>query len=515
MAESEKSHVSRREMMKMTASLAALTGAAMVPGTVQAKECEPVTNRFEELFDIVVVGSGFAGMSAAVQAREKGNSVLIVEKMPVFGGNSTINGGAMSVANSHMQAKEGVNDSVELMVNDMLKAGRDLNDVDLLKMVCNGTSDAIKWLEQYGVEFKQKLFHWGGHQVPRTLLLKEGSGSGIIRKLVKAAQQTGIDMYRDTRFDSFIKNEAGRIVGITATTGCTFPKTNGKEVTYGARKGVIVAAGGFSADVNFRTIQRPKFEADLGSTNHPGATAETLKQLITIGGTPVHLDQIQLAAWCSADEKSNVVASKFYETIVLDPRKGSRFYDESADRKTRTDAILNNRDAGGKPVYPIALTNKRLLLDSMSKESIQKGINAGVIKKSDTLEELANHYAMPLSGLKNQMENWSKFSTHGNDEQFGRSLKKSHDLSDGPWYSLRVWPKVHYCMGGIRVNTKSQVLDLISDAPIEGLYAAGEATGGIHGASRLGGCSISECVVTGRNAAEKINMEPAAPLKKA
>lgn len=158
---------------------------------------------------------------------------------------------------------------------------------------------------------------------------------------------------------------------------------------------------------------------------------------------------------------------------------------------------MTRRDDLGQPVYPIGFTNAE---GAKKAQTLDWGLKYHVIKKAETLEELAKLYGIPATALKEQVEEWNRSVDSGEDQAFGRPMQKAMKLERGPWYAVRMWPKVHYCMGGVKVNTQSQVLHLVTTKPIPGLYAAGEATGGIHGASRLGACAVAEGVVTGRNA---------------
>lgn len=513
-----KLNMNRREMLKRGITLAAGVGATTISTHALASLCKPTSNQlFNEIFDVIVVGSGFAGMSAAVQAAEEGCSVLVVDKMPVFGGNSTINGGAMAIAGSTAQKDKGIKDSVELMVQDMLESGRGMNDVDMLKLVCKDTAASGTWLEGFGVKWKPFIQHFGGHSVPRILQTVQSSGAGIIRPLIKAAKAKGVVMKKQTALVGFIADEQGRVIGIQVLTGHRFEEPqSGKPKKFGARKGVIMATGGFGQDVDFRQIHQPRMTKELTSTNHPGANADALKQMMLLGANPVHLDQIQLGPWTSPDEKGFGTASQFNtiatfpKGLVVDPRTGKRYFNELADRRERANKIMLNRDENHQPVFPIGFTNAE---GAKRAQTLEWGLKYGVIKKAESLDELANLYNMPAKALKQQVADWNRYIREGNDPDFGRPLNSAIELKSGPWYAVRLWPKVHYCMGGVRVNAKSEVLALVNDLPIKGLYAAGEATGGIHGASRLGGCAIAEGVVTGRNAARSASQNQSAPLK--
>lgn len=506
----------RRQLLKGGAAMAVASLGAAMPLSANAA-CMPQEKvKFDEIVDVIVVGSGFAGMSAALQAKEAGASVMVIDKMPVFGGNSTINGGAMAVAGSPLQKKEGIEDSVDIMVADMLEAGRGMNDVEMLKLVCNGTAESCEWLTNYGVQWKPFVQHFGGHSIPRVLQTIQSSGAGIIRPLISAAKKHGIAMRNQAKLEGFIKDDTGRVIGVEVREGYYFPKERtGKMVNIGARKGVIMATGGFGRDIEYRQMQQPKLTSELDSTNHAGATSEALKQMMLLGANPIHLDQIQLGPWASPDEKGFGTASQFntiatYPSgIVVDVRTGERFFNELADRKARADAIMTRRDADGQPVYPIGFTNAE---GAKNAQTLDWGLKYKVIQKANNLDELAELYGIPAAALKAQVARWNDAVTQGKDNEFNRPMQKAMKLEQGPWYAVRMWPKVHYCMGGVKVNTASEVLHLVSNKPIPGLYAAGEATGGIHGASRLGACAVAEGVVTGRNAGSHCANNQAASL---
>lgn len=499
-------NTSRRALLRrgLVGGAAALATTSMV-GVANATTKTP---KFDRIVDVIVVGSGFAGLAAALQARLSGQEVLLLEKMPVIGGNSAINGGAFAVAGSPLQAKEGIKDSPELMMQDMIKSGRGLSHVDLLKMLVEGTRPAFDFVVAHGVKFKPFVQHFGGHSVPRIMQTVESTGGGITRPLADSCREKGVDIHMRAKMEDFVRDEkTGRVIGLVVRESYQFPDDNSGVIqTYGARRGVVMATGGFSRNLAFRMMQDPQLDDRLDSTNHMGATGEGLIAMLNAGGAPVQIDQIQLGPWSSPDEKGFGLVSQFNtiagfpKGIMVDPRTGKRFCNELADRKARTDAILSLEE-NGKPVYPICFTDKKGVEKA---QTLANGLKYNVIWEFPTIEALAKHFGMPVDALVKTVKDWNAAVKAGEDKTFGRPLALAIQLDKAPFYACRVWPKVHYCMGGVAINTKAQVLTAMGQV-IPGLYAAGECTGGTHGASRLGGCAIADGLVFGRIAAQNVS----------
>lgn len=472
------------------------------------------TPRFDKVYDIIVVGSGFAGLAAALEAREQGASVLLIEKMPVYGGNSAINGGAFSVAGTPLQKKLGIKDSPEQMMQDMIRSGRGLSHVNLLKMVVEGSLPAYEFTVRHGVKYKDFIQHFGGHSVPRTVQTVESTGGGITRPLAEACKKYGVEMHLRAKMENFVRNDAGRVIGLTVRERYQFPnEESGVMQTYGARKGVIMATGGFSRNVWFRKQQDPNLDERLDSTNQPGATGEGLLKMLSIGGAPVQIDQIQLGPWCSPDERGFGLVSQFNTVagfpmgVMVDVRNGKRFCNELADRKERTDAILNLME-NGKPVYPVCFTDSKGVEHA---QTLKNGLKYGVIKQFDNVKDLAKAYGIPADALEATVKRWNEMVAKKKDEDFHRALDLAIQLDKPPFYAARVWPKVHYCMGGVGITPKAEVVNVAGEV-IPGLYACGEVTGGTHGASRLGGCAIADGLVMGRVAADSAVKQKAIKL---
>ncbi len=454
--------------------------------------------KWDETADVVVIGSGFAGLTAAIEARNAGASVIILEKMKARGGNSIISDGGIAAAGTPMQEKAGIEDSPELMYSDMLKAGLGLNYPELVREVAEKSNEVLQWSIDYlGVEYLDRVDQFGGHSVPRCYTALNVSGSTIIKRQLAKVHELGMEVKTQMYLKTFIRDSEGRVCGVLVRNGYDHKnKDRGSDKTIKARKAVILATGGFGADIAFRVAQDPRLTEKIDTTNKRFATAEALKEALKLGATPVHLSQIQLGPWASPDEKGFGVGPAFSDYIVflygivVDPISAKRVVNELADRKTVSDTILTV----GQPCIGIA--------DKMAVErsgwTIDRCLRKGVVKQFSQLEELASYYGLPYDALTVTVEKYNDYVKSKLDEEFGKPFPpKTAPMIYPPYYGIRLWPKVHHTMGGVQINVRGQVIDL-NQKPIKGLYAAGEVTGGVHGACRLGSCAITDCLVFGR-----------------
>ena len=459
---------------------------------------------WDEEVDVLVVGSGFAGLAAAIEAKEAGSSTLVLEKMPRIGGNSRINGGLMSVVGSDYQEEAGIEDSVDLFMDDLLEAGRGLNHPELIRFLGEHTFDTYQWTKEHlGVEWSGNT-HLGGHSVPRSASMKEGSGWGVVRKERDKLEELGVEIRTGTYLDEILRNQEGAVVGLKVREDYEEGDADsGEEKFIKANEGVVLATGGFGEDLEFRLDQWPYLDENMDTTNHSGATAEALKEAIRKGADPLQLSWIQLGPWTSPDESGFGVAPGFHAGaaavygIWVDPETGERFVNELEDRRTRAEAQLN---LGSDPEYPISIADS--VAASHREAAVQTGIEHDVVFEFDSLEALANEFGIPLEGLKSQIEEWNSYVESGTDDQFGKYISDAVEpLGTPPWYAARLWPKVHHTMGGVEINVDTEVIE--DDEPIPNLYAAGEVAGGVHGGCRLGSAATADCLVYGRLAGAK------------
>ena len=498
--------VRRRDILKGAGIAAGAALLSLAPGALTPKAtAAPGGRDWDREFDVLIVGSGFAGCAAAIAARRQGASTLVIEKMPVFGGNSAINGGAMAVAGSQLQKEKGIEDSVELMTADMLKGGRGTNNRELLRIVCAGTAEAFEMTKEFGVKWLPLLLQFGGHSVQRTFQTENFTGGDITIPLMEGGIRLGAVFKNRCKLEKILTGKDGGVEGVLVREGYFFPdEQSGRLRRYKVNRGLVMCSGGYGADLAFRKMQNPTLDENVGCTNHEGATAETFHSMLAVNAAPINTASFQLGPWASPDERGFGYAAQFNQQaafpygIMVDIRDGKRFVNENADRKTRADAQLRHcKDENGAIFYPVAFCSEPGIVKS---PTIKFALKQGVAWKFESLEELARFFGIPLAPLQAQVDRFKTFVAKGRDEEFGKPIfdfDRPLYLDKPPFYAMRAWPKVHFCQGGVAINTRAEVTHMQSGRPIPRLYAAGECTGGIHGESRLGSCAIAETLVMG------------------
>jgi len=492
------------------AAVAAMAiGGIAIPTKDAQAACDTLPKKWDETYDIVIIGSGFAGLAAAIEARNAGANVMVIEKMPVHGGNSIINGGDFCAPGTKMQKEAGVEDSPELMLKDMLKAGMYLNHPELAKIVADQAGGALEWSEQYiGARFTRLNFQ-GGHSVKRAHGTINSSGSELVNKMLEKAKTLGVKIQTHTKLTRFLSNKEGRIVGIEVRKGYKFPdESSGKPAFIKARRAVVLSSGGFSRDLKLRQVHDPRLNERFETTNQPGATGEALLAACMSGAMDVQMDWIQLGPWTSPDERGFGYVPLFCERLVgygpmINPKTGKRFFKETGNRKERADAII----LVGDPV--IIMGDSYAVPKQVFPNALEKGMEVGAIKKFDNLEELAKNYNMPVATFLEEITRWNSFVEKKKDADFDCMIfPDAKPTVTPPFYVARLWPKVHHTMGGLFIDKNTQVVGF-DFKPVKGLYAAGEVTGGVHGAVRLGGVAMADCIVFGRIAGKNAAGEKA------
>lgn len=443
-------------------------------------------------YDVVVIGAGGAGFSAAITARNAGANVVLLEKMPAVGGNSLISGAEMNVAKNWVQPKLGINDdSPELHAQDTFKGGDGKGDMKVINVMTHEALDAAKWCRDYlGVRFEDdNLFFFGGHSRKRALIPVGHTGTEFIAKFQAKADELGIPVITNMKAEELIKDKDGRVVGVKATM-------DGSEYTFNAKGGVVLATGGFGANPEMVKKYNPKIDERFKTTDAPGTTGEALYMAERAGAQLVNMGYIQTYPICDPISGAiELIADARFDGAIMLNQEGKRFVEELQRRDVMSKAILEQT---GKYCYAIfnGEIEKRSHAITHHQDEVEVFTKTGILHKADTIEGIADFFKIPVDNLKATIARVNEFARTGKDLDFNYR-SRFVDLSTGPYWIYRGVPSVHHTMGGLKINPKAEVLDA-NDKPIPGLWAAGEVTGCTHGTNRLGSNAYTDIIVFGR-----------------
>ncbi|HEY4538034.1 MAG TPA: flavocytochrome c [Erysipelothrix sp.] len=453
----------------------------------------------EQTFDVVVVGSGGAGFSATIEAKEAGKSVVLIEKMPAVGGNTLISGAEMNVPNNWVQEKLGIKgDSPEKMAEDTIKGGDELGDPHMIQVMTENALDAATWLkDDIKVEFlDDQLFQFGGHSYKRALIPKGHTGQEVITKFRAKADKLEIPIKLNTTAKELIQ-ENNRITGVKAEN------KEGQMITYKAKNGVVLTTGGFGSNVEMRKKYNEKMDESYMSTVTEGSTGDGIIMAEAVGADLTNMENIQTYPICNP--KTGVIsllADTRFDGAILVNQEGKRFVEELERRDVISNAILEQ--TGG---YTYQLWNDDINKISgtmkVHEAEYEELLKQKMIVKADTLEEAAAFFDIDIQNLKETVKKVNQYAKDGKDEEFNHRGELV-SLAKGPYYIEKAAPSVHHTMGGLVINDKTEVLNK-DGQPIPGLYAAGELTGVIHGSNRLGGNAITDIIVFGRIAGQEVS----------
>ena len=439
-----------------------------------------------EGFDVVVVGSGGAGLSSAITAKESGATVVVLEKMAYIGGNSNFASGGMNAAGTKQQLAAGVTqDSPELFYKDTMKGGHNLNNPALLKTLTENAKYAEEWLVDLGAKFCFRKGRGGGQSIARGHGPCDGSAVGpeILRVLTERAAKDGIAIRTENQVVKIVMKN-GAVAGVEV-------KTEDGVKTIDARA-VVLATGGFGANQAMVTKYRPELKG-FSTTNHPGALGEGIKLGEDVGASLTDIEQIQIHPTVSQETSALITEGLRGDGAILVNSEGKRFFDEVGTR----DAVSAAEVAQPGGFAWLIVDNKMVEASSVIAGYIKQGLT---VEGAD-VEALAAAMGVDGAALVETMDKWNACVEAGKDEEFGRT-SFANKLDEGPYYAIKVAPGVHHTMGGLKINPNTEVLDASGNA-IAGLYAAGEVTGGVHGANRLGGNAVADIIVFGRIAGQQ------------
>lgn len=433
--------------------------------------------------DVVVVGGGGAGLSAAIAAKEKGANVVLVEKMLMLGGNTNYATAGINAANTKLQKKLGIEDNAELFYNDTMKGGKNVNNPELVKKLTTDSANIIDWLTERGADLSEVVFT-GGQSAKRTHRPAGGQAVGpvIVDALAETAEKDGIDVRTESEVTKLIKT-GDKVTGV---------EVKHKGETYNiTAKAVVMATGGFGANAKMVAEYKSSLEG-FGSTNSPAITGEGIKMVKAVGGDLVDMTEIQTHPTVVHKKTAMITEAVRGEGAILVNREGKRFVSELETRDVVSKAELEQT---GKSAF--------LVFDQEVREklgAINGYVRKGFTVEGATVEELAKKIGVDAKGLVDTMAKYNGYVKAGEDKDFGKTALP-RELVKAPFYAIEVSPAVHHTMGGVRINTNAEVLTADGKV-IPGLFAAGEITGGVHGANRIGGNAVTDITVYGKTAGE-------------
>ena len=512
------------------AAAAALTAAGLNPDDYKtAVENDATAEDSTVDADVVVVGVGGAGMTAAITAAGEGKSVVILESQSMVGGNSVRATGGMNAGKTVYQDENefgesagvektlktaaekyadnetitalaktvseqwaayqanptGYFDSVELMELDTMIGGKGINDPELVETLCANSADAIDWLDEHGITL-HNVSSFGGASVKRIHrpVNAEGKtvsvGSYMIPLLQENCEKAGVKMMLDTTATEILTDANGAAVGVKATGA------SGETVTVNA-KAVVLATGGFGANLDMVVKYKPELKGFM-TTNAPGIQGQGIEMAQAIGAATVDMDQIQIHPTVEANTAALITEGLRGDGAILINEEGKRFIDEVGTRDVVSAAEIAQTGSYSWLVVDQAMVD--------ASSVIQGYIKKGYTVTGETYEELGKAMGVDAAAFAETMDKWNGYVEAKNDPDFGRT-SFANPLNTAPYYAVKVTAGVHHTMGGLKINANTEVLNEKGEV-IPGLFAAGEVTGGVHGANRLGGNAVADFTVFGR-----------------
>ena len=512
------------------AAAAALTAAGLNPDDYKtAVENDATAEDSTVDADVVVVGAGGAGMTAAITAAAEGKTVVILESQSMVGGNSVRATGGMNAGKTVYQDENefgesagvektlktaaekyadnetitalaktvseqwaayqanptGYFDSVELMELDTMIGGKGINDPELVETLCANSADAIDWLDEHGITL-HNVSSFGGASVKRIHrpVNAEGKtvsvGSYMIPLLQENCEKAGVKMMLDTTATEILTDANGAAVGVKATGA------SGETVTVNA-KAVVLATGGFGANLDMVVKYKPELKGFM-TTNAPGIQGQGIEMAQAIGAATVDMDQIQIHPTVEANTAALITEGLRGDGAILINEEGQRFIDEVGTRDVVSAAEIAQTGSYSWLVVDQAMAD--------ASGVIQGYIKKGYTVTGATYEELGKAMGVDAAAFAETMEKWNGYVEAKNDPDFGRT-SFANPLNTAPYYAVKVTAGVHHTMGGLKINANTEVLNEKGEV-IPGLFAAGEVTGGVHGANRLGGNAVADFTVFGR-----------------
>ena len=434
-----------------------------------------------ESTDIVIIGSGGAGLSSAITATEKGAKVIVLEKMAYFGGNSNRSEGEMNAAGTKQQKAHGITDDTpERFAADTIRGGHGLNDPALVKALTENAASAEEWLLDLGAHFCHRMGRGGGQTRARGHGPCDGSPVGIeiMRVLGERADKDHIDMRLNNRVTKILMKN-GKVSGVQVKTPKGMETINAKAV--------ILATGGFGANHKMVEKYRPELKG-FSTTNHPGATGDGIILAQQVGAGLTDIEQIQIHPTVIKKNGALISESMRARGGFLLNKNGKRFTNELLTRDVVSANELKQPGGIAYLVIDNSIYSKNKMAQNYTAEKL--------MTKCDTIADVAKLIGVDEKVVQASFDQYHKAFDNKKDDLFGRPEMLIR-MDQAPYFVAEVTPGIHHTMGGVKIDPQAEVLTP-EKKPIPGLFAAGEVTGGVHGGNRIGGNAAADIITFGR-----------------
>ena len=452
--------------------------------------------------DVAVIGGGGTGLAAAISALENGaGKVVIIEKLGYLGGSTNVSGGALNAVDDKRQKAQGIKDSIPTFYEATMKGGHNVGTPELVHYLTDNAYKTVEWMEAHGVKFRDKIGAATGSLGQRSHYGVAPAGNAytsVFENVLKTTYKDRVTFLMECPAQEILTDASGRVTGVKAVR-------HGQPVTVKASS-VVLATGGFGANVKFRqevntgVWKEVVLDNRIGTTNiNKAAQGDGLVMAKKVGAELIGLSDIQL-------HPNGTPGTGLMQDIATSGRNrifvnlnGDRFVSEGAARDTLCKAIFKQPEG----TYWLVMNKLRYPDETKPDKmgvTMKDMLALGRVKRADTLDELAKVIDVPAANLKAAVAEYNKAASHQVEkDKFGFAATNTDDapMTEGPWYACRKVPTVHHTMGGVKIDTKAEVIGT-NGKPIAGLFAAGEVTGGIHGANRLGGNAIADVYTFGR-----------------
>ncbi|WEV77402.1 FAD-dependent oxidoreductase [Janibacter cremeus] len=449
----------------------------------------PVERELPDRVGVIVLGGGLAGAAAMLAAAEEGQYAVLLEKLPVLGGSTIRSAGLSAFVGTDEQREQGIEDSEELLREDLLRVGLYRNDPELVDAYVEHQAVTYRWLKDHGVAYGH-IHAASGQSVPRS---HPSDTTAMLRSLFTAAGALGARIITDAPVERLVVEE-GRVIGVVVDR-------DGQRHTIRC-DAVVVATGGFARDRELLDRVAPQMEHAL-LAGGPGNSGDGMVMAQALGAGVRDLPWIKgtygIYAESHPDEDGTGILAVYKGAIMVDVH-GHRFVDESRPYKELGDASLARENGWTWQVFD----SRAMALgsDEVPIYDFANRLSAGMLEVADTIEELAVRLGTDPGVLEATVAEYNARLVSGDPDPLGRehlvgAVGRPTPIDAPPFYAQRSGTVVLATYCGLTVDPRMRVLDVYGE-PIERLYAAGEVVGGLHGAGYMTGTSIGKSAIFGR-----------------